>query len=103
MYLLQTIHGVGKILSMTILYEIGDINRFPRVQEFASYSRLIKCSRESAGKRYGSAGSKIENVYLKWAFYQAAEMFLKGNPGVGSTGQKFNENMVRPNLLQLCP
>ncbi len=68
MYLLQTIHGVGKILSMTILYEIGDINRFPRVQEFASYSRLIKCSRESAGKRYGSAGSKIGNVHLEWAF-----------------------------------
>jgi len=80
MYLLRTIHGVGKILSMTILYEIGDINRFPRVQEFASYSRLVKCSRESAGKRYGTAGSKIGNVHLKWAFSQAAVMFLKGNP-----------------------
>ena len=80
LYLLRTIHGVGKILSMTILYEIGDINRFPRVQEFASYSRLVKCSRESAGKRYGTAGSKIGNVHLKWAFSQAAVMFLKGNP-----------------------
>ena len=65
---------------MTILYEIGDINRFPRVQEFASYSRLVKCSGESAGKRYGTAGSKIGNVHLKWAFSQAAVMFLKGNP-----------------------
>ena len=80
MYLLRTIHGIGKILSMTILYEIGDINRFPRVQEFASYSRLVKCSRESAGKRYGTAGSKIGNAHLKWAFSQAAVMFLKGNP-----------------------
>ncbi len=31
LYLLRTIYGIGKILSLTILYEIGDINRFPRV------------------------------------------------------------------------
>jgi len=55
---LRTIYDIGKILSLAILYEIGDIDRFPRVQEFASYSRLVKCSRESAEKRYGSAGSK---------------------------------------------
>jgi len=56
------------------------IDLHARVQEFASYSRLVKCSRESAGKRYGTAGSKIGNVHLKWAFSQAAVMFLKGNP-----------------------
>lgn len=30
-------------LDITILYEIGDINRFDSVQQFASYSRLVKC------------------------------------------------------------
>jgi len=79
-HLLRTIYGTGKIISLTILYEIGDIDRFPRVQEFASYSRLVKCSRESAGKRYGTSGNKIGNVHLKWAFSEAAVMFLRGNP-----------------------
>lgn len=73
---LCSIPGVGKILAMTILYEIHDIARFPRVQEFCSYGRLVKCSRESAGKRQGFGGSKIGNVHLKWAFSEAAVSIL---------------------------
>ncbi|MCK4506652.1 MAG: IS110 family transposase [Candidatus Aegiribacteria sp.] len=91
LYLMQTIYGIGKVLSLTILYEIGDISRFPRVQEFASYSRLVKCSRESAGKRYGTAGSKIGNVHLKWAFSEASVMFLKENP----EGMKYKKQLER--------
>jgi len=56
LYLLQTVPGIGKILSLVLLYEIYDINRFPRVQEFASYCRLVKCAKESHGKRSGSLG-----------------------------------------------
>lgn len=77
--LLNTIKGIGKILSMVILYEIHDINRFPTVQDFASYSRLVKCSHESDGKRYGSGGKKIGNAHLKWAFSEASVLFIRGN------------------------
>jgi len=47
-HLLKTISGIGDILALTILYEIGDISRFESVQKFASYSRLVKCKAESA-------------------------------------------------------
>ena len=67
-YLLQTIPGVGRILAMTLLYEIYNIRRFPSVGKFLSYSRLVRCQHTSAGKNYGSPGSKIGNAYLKWAF-----------------------------------
>jgi transposase len=77
--LLNTIPGIGKILSLVILYEIENIKRFPTVQDFASYSRLVKCSKESDGKKYGSSGKKIGNAHLKWAFSEAAVLFLKGN------------------------
>jgi transposase len=51
LYLLQTVPGIGKILSLVLLYEIHDIRRFPSVQTFASYARLVNCSKESGGKR----------------------------------------------------
>lgn len=79
LYLLQTIPGVGKILSLVMLYEIHDINRFPTVADFISYCRLVKPQRESAGKRSGGRNSKIGNAHLKWAFSEAAVLFLKGN------------------------
>jgi transposase len=77
--LLNTVPGIGKILSLVILYEIENIKRFPRVQDFVSYCRLVKSAKESNGKKYGSSGKKIGNAHLKWAFSEAAVLFLKGN------------------------
>jgi len=82
LYLLQTVPGIGKILSLVLLYEIHDIRRFPSVQDFASYCRLVTCSKESGGKRLGTSGKKIGNAHLKWAFSEAATLFLRNNePG----------------------
>jgi transposase len=79
-HLLRTIPGVGKTLALVILYEIHDISRFPKVGNFISYARLVKCAHESAGKRVKGKNSKIGNVHLKWAFSEAACLFLRGNP-----------------------
>ena len=57
---LRSIHGVGKILAMTLLYEIHDIDRFERVQNFASCARLVKCEKSSSGKRLGTGGGRSE-------------------------------------------
>jgi len=89
-YLLRTIKGIGKVLSLVILYEIHDISRFPRVQDFVSYARLVACPRESAGKRKGTSGRKIGNMHLKWAFSEAAVLFLRNNP----LGMKYKNRLV---------
>jgi transposase len=51
LYLLQTVPGIGKILSLGLLYERHDLARFPRVQDVVSYCRLVKGAKESAGQR----------------------------------------------------
>jgi transposase len=84
-YLLQTVPDIGKILSLVLRDDIHAIDRFPRVQDFASYCRLVKCAKESAGKRLGTSGKKIGNAHLKWAFSEAAVLFLRNNP----QGQKY--------------
>jgi transposase len=63
--ILKTIPGIGSVLASTILYEIDDIKRFPSVQHFASYARLIKPKKTSAGKTTGGGGGKIGNQHLK--------------------------------------
>jgi transposase len=79
---LQSVPGIGQILALVILYEIQDIARFPRVQDFISYCRLVKCAKESNHKRVGTSGKKIGNVHLRWAFAEAAALFLRHNqPG----------------------
>lgn len=90
-YRLRSVPGIGKILGLVILYEVHDVNRFERVQDFVSYCRLVKCSKESGGKQLGTSGKKIGNAHLKWAFSEAAVLFIRGNP----PGMKFYENLKR--------
>lgn len=76
-YLLRTIPGVGEILALVILYEIHNINRFEKVQNFTSYARLIRPQKESAGKIKGSGNGKMGNAFLKWAFSEATLLLLR--------------------------
>jgi transposase len=90
-YRLRSIPGVGKILALVLLYEIHDIHRVPRLQEVVSDGRLVTCAKESARKRSGTSGKKIGNTYLKWAFSEAAVLFLRNNPA----GQKYLARLVK--------
>jgi transposase len=80
LYRLRSIPGVGQILALVLLYAMHDMHRFPSVQDCVSSCRLVKCARESAGKRYGTAGKQIGNAHLTWAFSEAAVLFLRNHP-----------------------
>jgi transposase len=75
----RSIPGIGNIIGLLIVLEIGDINRFDTVQQFSSYCRLVKCAHESAGKKHGHGNKKIGNAYLKWAFSEAACLLIKSS------------------------
>jgi len=99
LHILKSMRGIGQILALTILYEIGDIHRFDTVQDFASYSRLVKCKAESAGKSYGTQGNKIGNAHLKWAFSELAVLFLRGNDDAQRYLQRLQKRMSKAKAL----
>ena len=74
---LQTVWGIGKVLGLTIMYEVGDIGRFAGVGNFASYRRCVRSDRLSNGKRKGSGNSRNGNPYLSWAFSEAAHFAVR--------------------------
>jgi transposase len=72
MQLLQTMPGVGKILSVVIALEVGEISRFPSAAHFASYSGTTpRVSARGDKVRFGRLRPDV-NRYLKWAFIEAA-------------------------------
>jgi transposase len=77
---LETVWGVGKILALTIMYEVGDVARFRKVGNFTSYCRLVNTARLSAGKRKGSGNRKNGNPYLSWAYSEAAHHAVRHHP-----------------------
>ena len=91
--LLQTVPGIGEHLGMTILYEIGDIERFPTVKDFLSYCRLVKGTVASAGKIKGLRGAKLGNPYLRWAFGEAAIIAKRDPQIIGPLAQQLEARM----------
>ncbi len=70
---LQTVPGLGKILSMTIMMETGKLKRFPGVGNFSSYCRKVPSEWKSNDIKKGKGNCKNGNKYLAWAFSEAAE------------------------------
>ena len=91
--LLQSAPGIGKQLGLTILYEIGDIERFPTVKGFLSYCRLVKGTVASAGKIKGLRGAKLGNPYLRWAFGEAAVIAKRDTDWFGPLAQRLEARM----------
>ena len=71
MSLLQSLPGIGLILSATIVLEVGDVSRFPTAEHLASYAGTTPRVHSSGGKtRFGKCRPDV-NRYLKWAFSEA--------------------------------
>jgi transposase len=70
--ILQTIRGVGEVLSFTIWLETGDLGRFPQVGNYASYCRCVGSEKTSNQKKKGEGNRKNGNKYLAWAWQEAA-------------------------------
>jgi len=70
--LLRTMPGVGFLLAVVIALEIGEVGRFGRAEQLASYAGTTPRVHASGGKiRYGSLRTDV-NHYLKWAYVEAA-------------------------------
>ncbi|MBA1147752.1 IS110 family transposase [Ectothiorhodospiraceae bacterium WFHF3C12] len=74
---LKTVAGIGEILALTIMLETGDIQRFARPGQYASYCRCVKSERRSNDKKKGDGHRKAGNKYLAWAFVEAAHFAVR--------------------------
>jgi len=70
---LLTMPGIGDIIAMTIMLEVGNISRFPTVQDYSSYCRCVKSTHISNGRVTGHGNRKNGNKYLSWAYIEAAQ------------------------------
>jgi transposase len=93
---LQTIPGVGKILSLTIMLETGPVNRFAKVGDYVSYCRKVPTEWISNNKSKGKGNKKNGNKYLAWAYSEAAE-FARRYDQVATA--YYNRKAARTNFM----
>ena len=91
--------GVGKVLAFTIYLEIDSIERFPDVNRFFSYCRLVPGSDNSNRKLKHKSGNKDGNKYLKLAFteagFRAIQYYKEINRFYQCNARKKHNNIAR--------
>jgi len=71
--LLMTQPGVGPVTSLAFVLTIGDVRRFQRGKQVASYLGLIPSEHSSGSKRRLGSISKQGNVFLRTLLVEAAQ------------------------------
>lgn len=75
--LLMTQPGVGPVTALAFVVTIGDVRRFKRGKQVASYLGLIPCERSSGDKRRLGSISKQGNVFLRTLLVEAAQSAVR--------------------------
>jgi transposase len=79
--LLMTQPGVGPITSMAFVLTMGDVSRFPRGKQVASYLGLIPREYSSGGQQRLGSISKQGNSFLRMLLVEAAQGAVRCDPG----------------------
>jgi transposase len=74
---LLTIVGIGDILGLTIMLEVGTIKRFETVGDYSSYCRCVKSEKLTNGKKKGENNQKNGNKYLAWSYVEGANFMIR--------------------------
>jgi transposase len=78
--LLQTIPGIGVLLSQLVVAEIGDIRRFASAEKLCSYAGLVPSVHQSGQRLYRGPCPKQGNKFLRWAMVEAAQVACRKDP-----------------------
>ena len=79
--LLQTQPGVGPITALAYVLTMGDVGRFPRGKQVASYLGLIPREYSSGGHQRLGSISKQGNRFLRMLLVEAAQGAVRCDPG----------------------
>ena len=85
---LRTIPGIGEIVALTWVLEIGDVERFGRISQAVSYCGLCSAQNESAGKSKRGPISKKRNKHLQTVLIEAAKLAPRWNPELALIHEK---------------
>ena len=78
--LLMTQPGVGPITSMAFVLTMGDVSRFQRGKQVASYLGLIPREYSSGGKQRLGSISKQGNRFMRMLLIEAAQTVVRCDP-----------------------
>jgi transposase len=69
---LQALRGVGKIVAVTVVAEVGSLSRFSNPRQLMSYAGMVSCEYSSGNRIQRGGITKTGNAHLRRVIVEAA-------------------------------
>jgi transposase len=101
--LLVGIPSIGTISAMTLLTELGDINRFSSLDQLCSYVGLVPDTSSSADKQRTHGITKRGNSFLRRALVECAWVIIRKDPAMALAYKEYCTRMTAKRaVIRIC-
>lgn len=97
--ILETLPGMGPLLTPVVALEVYTIDRFPSVTRFVSFCGLAISTYSSGGKTYHGHLIPQANRYLRYAFVEAAWSAVRHSPYFSAYFKRLSFRLGRPKAI----
>jgi len=97
--LLKTVPGISTLTAMILLSELGEITRFPSLDELSCYVGLIPDTQGSGEKEYVGAITQRRHSQLRWLLIEASWVAVRKDPALLMAFQEYCKRMRKTKAI----
>jgi len=98
-HLLKTIPGISTLTAMILLTELGEITRFPSMDELSCYVGLIPDIQASGEKEYVGGVTQRRHSQLRWLLVEASWIAVRKDPALLMAFQGYCKRMRKTQAI----
>jgi len=91
--LLKSVPGISTLTAMILLSELGEVTRFPSLDELSCYVGLIPDTQESGEKEYVGGITQRRHSQLRWLLIEASWVAVRKDPALLMAFQEYCKRM----------
>ena len=97
--LLKTVPGISTLTAMILLTELGEITRFPSLDELSCYVGLIPDTQESGEKEYVGGITQRRHSQLRWLLIEASWTAIRKDPALLMAFEEYCKRMRKTKAI----
>ena len=97
--LLKTVPGISTLTAMILLTELGEITRFPSLDELSCYVGLVPDTQASAEKEYVGGLTQRRHAQLRWLLIEASWTAIRKDPALLMAFEQYCKRMRKTKAI----
>jgi len=97
--LLRTVPGISTLTAMIVLLELGEMARFPSLDQLCTYVGLIPDIQSSGEKEHVGGITQRGHSYLRWLLVEASWVAVRKDPAMMEAFHEYSKRMKKSKAI----